>query len=69
MEEKCMVNDFILDLKCKIKEYTDYIVEIENIEFRNQVQSMRNDLESLEINLVKIALSKGYYDKNKVLEA
>ena len=64
MEEKLMVNDIIQDLKSNVKDYQEAICECDNIGLRQTIQQIRNNEESLQYDLVKIANLKGY-SKNK----
>lgn len=60
MEEKVMVNDIIQDLKANVKDYQEAICECDNIGLRQTIQQIRNNEESLQYDLVKIANLKGY---------
>ena len=60
MEEKVMVNDIIQGLKANAKDYQEAICECENIGLRQMIQQIRNNEESLQYDLVKIANLKGY---------
>ena len=60
MEEKTMINDIIKDLKFSINDYQNAICECENIGLRQTLQQIRNNEESLQYDLVKIANIKGY---------
>ncbi len=60
MEEKTMINDIIKDLKFSINDYQNAICECENIGLRQILQQIRNNEESLQYDLVKIANIKGY---------
>ena len=59
MEEKTMINDIIKDLKFSINDYQNAICECENIGLRQTLQQIRNNEESLQYDLVKIANIKG----------
>ena len=61
MEEKTMINDIIKDLKFSINDYQNAICECENIGLRQTLQQIRNNDESFQYELFKIATSKGYY--------
>lgn len=61
MEEKYMVNDILESSKNEVKNYTDVIVETENMELRGVFQTVRSNAESFEYELFKLATSKGYY--------
>ncbi|OKZ57187.1 MAG: hypothetical protein BHV99_02275 [Clostridium sp. 26_21] len=60
MEEKTMINDIIEDLKFSIKDYQNAICECENIGLRQTLQQIRNNEESLQYDLIKIANLKRY---------
>ena len=60
MEEKTMINDVIQDLKLSIKNYQNAICECDNIGLRQIIQQIRNNEESLQYDLFKIANLKGY---------
>ena len=62
MEEKHMVNDILESSKYEIKTYSDAIVQTENPDLRQTLQSIRSNLESFEYELFKLAISKGYYN-------
>lgn len=61
MEEKYMVNDILENSKSEIKTFTNSIIESENIELRQALQTMRTSNESFQYELFKLANSKGYY--------
>ena len=61
MEEKYMVNDILDGTKNEIKNYTSAIVETENMELRQALQTIRTNNESFQFELFKLANSKGYY--------
>lgn len=61
MEEKYMVNDILENSKQEITNYTNAIIESENMELRQTLQSIRNSNESFQYELFKLANSKGYY--------
>lgn len=61
MEEKYMVNDILESSKSEVKNYTDVIVQTENMELRQLFQTIRSNAESFEYELFKLATSKGYY--------
>lgn len=61
MEEKYMVNDILEHSKAEIKNYTHSIIEAENMELRQTLQIIRNNNESFQYELFKLAGSKGYY--------
>ena len=61
MEEKTMINDIIKDLKFSINDYQNAICECENIGLRQTLQQIRNNDESFQYELFKVANTKGYY--------
>lgn len=61
MEEKYMVNDILEGTKGNLKTYENVILESENIELRQILQQIRNNGESFQYELFKIAQMKGYY--------
>lgn len=68
MEEKTMINDIIKDLKFSINDYQNAICECENIGLRQTLQQIRNNEESLQYDLVKIANIKGYSNQSSKAE-
>ena len=64
MEEKYMINDILNDLKELIIKYSGAIPEIENINLRNSIKKIRNEIEESQFNLYLITKSKGYYLEN-----
>ena len=68
MEEKTMINDIIKDLKFSINYYQNAICECENIGLRQTLQQIRNNEESLQYDLVKIANIKGYSNPSSKAE-
>ena len=68
MEEKLMVNDIIQDLKSNVKDYQEAICECDNIGLRQTIQQIRNNEESLQYDLVKIANLKGYSNPSAKVE-
>lgn len=61
MEEKCMVNDVLEAEKTKIIAYQEAIMEAKNIVLRQTMEQIRNNEESFQYDLLKIAEVKGYY--------
>ena len=62
MEEKYMVNDVLEGTKSTLKTYENVILESENVELRQTIQQLRNNGESFQYELFKIAQMKGYYN-------
>ena len=61
MEEKTMVNDILGNVKADLTAYQTAISESENIQLRQTFQQIRNNDESFQYELFKIAQTKGYY--------
>lgn len=61
MDEKTMVNDVMSDIKKTLNNYEQVIAETENIQVRQTLQSIRNNNESFQYELFRVAQVKGYY--------
>ena len=61
MDEKTMVNDILAGVKSDLTAYQTAISEAENISLRQAFQQIRNNDESFQYELFKIAQGKGYY--------
>lgn len=61
MDEKTMVNDILEGAKAELTTYQGVISEAENTTLRQTIQQIRNNTESFQYELFKIAESKGYY--------
>ena len=61
MDEKTMVNDILEGVKAELTTYQGVISETENIQLRQTIQQIRNNDESFQYELYKIAQTKGYY--------
>ncbi|MFR8103599.1 MAG: spore coat protein [Clostridia bacterium] len=61
MEEKTMVNDILENVKASLTTYQNAISESANMQLRQALQQIRNNDESFQYELFKIAQSKGYY--------
>lgn len=61
MDEKTMVNDILAGVKSDLTAYQTAISESENMNLRQTFQQIRNNDESFQFELFKIAQSKGYY--------
>ena len=61
MEEKYMVNDILESVKAELTTYQGVISEAENVGFRQTIQQIRNNDESFQYELYKVAQTKGYY--------
>ena len=61
MEEKYMVNDILENTKAGLTTYQGVISEAENMQLRQTVQQLRNNDETFQYELFKVAQLKGYY--------
>lgn len=61
MDEKTMVNDILGNVKSDLTTYQNAISECENMQLRQTLQQIRNNDESFQFELFKIAQTKGYY--------
>lgn len=61
MDEKTMVNDVLGSVKADLGAYQTAISESENIQLRQVFQQIRNNDESFQYELFKLAQTKGYY--------
>ena len=61
MDEKTMVNDILEGVKYGLKTYQGVISEAENMQLRQTIQQIRNNDESFQYELFKVAQTKGYY--------
>lgn len=68
MDEKTMVNDILEGVKGSLKTYQGVISEAENMQLRQTIQQIRNNEESLQYDLVKIANLKGYSNPSAKVE-
>ena len=61
MDEKWMVNDVLESVKAGLNAYQTAISETENNTLRQTFQQIRNEDESFQYELFKVAQAKGYY--------
>ena len=61
MDEKTMVNDILASVKSDLTASQTAISEAENMNLRQTLQQIRNNDESFQFELFKIAQNKGYY--------
>lgn len=61
MDEKTMVNDILGNVKADLTAYQTAILESENMGLRQTFQQIRNNDESFQYELFRIAQTKGYY--------
>ena len=69
MDEKTMVNDVLSGVKAELSGYQNGICETENMQLRQTLQQLRDDSESYQYELFKVAASKGYYQPAKSADA
>ena len=56
-----MVNDILSNVKSSLTTYQTVISEAESMNLRQTIQQMRNNDESFQYELFKVAQTKGYY--------
>ena len=56
-----MVNDILNGTKEELKTYQGVITETDNMQLRSTIQQIRNNCESFQYELYRVAQSKGYY--------
>lgn len=61
MDEKTMVNDVLSGVKADLSKYETAITETENMALRQVFQQLRDDCESFQYELFKVANAKNYY--------
>jgi len=61
MDEKTMVNDVLEAVKAELTTYQGVISEAANMGLRQTIQQIRNNCESFQYELFKVAETKGYY--------
>jgi len=61
-----MVNDILNHVKASLVTYQGVISEAENLQFRQAIQAIRNNDESFQYELFKIAQTKGYYQPAEI---
>lgn len=61
MDEKTMVNDILNGTKSELTTYQDIITETDNMQLRSTIQQIRNNCESFQYELYRVAQAKGYY--------
>lgn len=61
LPEKAMVNDALASVKSSLTTYATVISECANPNLRQAIQQIRNNCETSQYELFKIAQSKGYY--------
>lgn len=61
LQDKTMVNDALASIKSSLTTYATTISECSNPELRSAIQQIRNNCETGQYELYKIAQSKGFY--------
>ena len=61
MEEKYMVNDILESVTANLTAYEGAITETEHMDLRQTLQQIRNNDESFQYELFKVAQVKQYY--------
>ncbi|MPM97720.1 hypothetical protein SDC9_144897 [bioreactor metagenome] len=61
MQEKMMVNDALSSVKSSLTTYANVISECSNPNLRSAIQQIRNNCETSQYDLYKLAQSKGFY--------
>ena len=61
LQDKTMVNDALSMIKSSLTFYENAISECSNIELRSTLQQIRNNCETTQYDLYKMAETKGYY--------
>ena len=61
MDEKTMVNDTLSMINSSLTGYATIIAQSENVNLRQTLQQIRNNDETSQYDLTKIAEQKGFY--------
>jgi len=61
MDEKTMVNDALSMINSSLTGYANIIAQTDNTSLRQTLQQIRNNDETSQFDLAKIAEQKGYY--------
>lgn len=61
MQEKEMVNDLLSQINSSITGYANVISQTENPQLRQTIQQIRNNCETFQYDLFKLAEQKGFY--------
>ncbi|HOV69682.1 MAG TPA: spore coat protein [Clostridia bacterium] len=68
MQEKVMVNDALASINSSLTAYANIIHECSNPQLRSMLQQIRNNCETSQYELFKLAQSKGYYQPAKMAD-
>lgn len=69
MLEKYMVNDILSQVNSSLGTYANVIAQASCPEFRKTIQDMRNNCETFQYELYKVAQTKGYYQPAEIATA
>ncbi len=69
LQDKVMINDALAMEKSGLKNYASVITECANTQLRQTLQQIRNNCESSQYNLYKLAESKGFYQPAEMADA
>lgn len=61
LQEKAMVNDALSSVNSSLTDYAGVIAQCSNPNLRQAIQQIRNNCETSQFELYKIAQSKGFY--------
>jgi spore coat protein CotF len=61
MQDKDMVNDVLSQINSSLTGYSHVITQSSNPQFRQTIQQIRNNCETFQYELYKMAEQKGYY--------
>ena len=61
MQDKDMVNDVLSQINSSLTGYSNVITQSSNPQFRQTIQQIRNNCETFQYELYKMAEQKGYY--------
>jgi spore coat protein CotF len=61
MQDKDMVNDVLSQINSSLTGYSQVIAQSSNPQFRQTIQQIRNNCETFQYELYKMAEQKGYY--------
>lgn len=61
MDEKTMVNDILNSCQLNLNLYQEAIIDTKDMALRQVIQQIRNNEESFQYEMYKIAQVKGYY--------
>jgi spore coat protein CotF len=74
MQEKVMVNDVLSMINSSLTGYASVIAQTSNPQLRQAIQQIRNNDETFQYELYKLAEQKGYYkpaqqaDQNAIMQ-